>query len=67
MRCIAYYPTLESLTPDADNVASTMFKDHPDWVQLSMDGMPNTFVGGEGRVFWVDAGVESAWLCPTSG
>lgn len=67
MRCIAYYPTLESLTPDANNVASTMFKDHPDWVQLSMDGMPNTFVGGEGRVFWVDPGVESSWLCPTSG
>ena len=66
MRCIAYYPTLESLTPDANNVASTMFKDHPDWVQLSMDGMPNTFVGGEGRVFWVDPGVESSWMCPTS-
>lgn len=67
MRCVAYYPVLESLTPDADTTPHTMAKDHPDWLQRGMDGKPNVFVGGGGRVFWVAAGEESAWLCPTSG
>lgn len=67
MRCVAYYPVLESLTADADKVPHTMYKDHPDWVQVGLDGKPNMFVGGGGRVFWVLPGEESAWLCPTSG
>jgi hypothetical protein len=67
MKAVAYYPILEVLTEDADTRASTMFKDHPDWIQIGIDGQPNTFVGGEGRVFWVPPGCESAWLCPTSG
>jgi Beta-galactosidase trimerisation domain len=67
MRCVAYYPVLESLTPEADKKVHTMYKDHPDWVQVGIDGKPNVFVGGGGRVFWVAEGEESAWLCPTSG
>lgn len=67
MRCVAYYPVLESLTLDADQTPHTMAKDHPDWLQMGMDGKPNVFVGGGGRVFWVEPGEESAWLCPTSG
>ena len=43
-----------------------VLKDHPDWVQTSIDGKPNKFVGGGGLVFWVDPGEESAWLCPSS-
>lgn len=67
MKAVTYYPMLEALTEDAETTASTMFKDHPDWVQIGIDGQPNTFVGGEGRVFWVPPGCESTWLCPTSG
>lgn len=67
MRCVAYWPVLEALTANADTVPHTMFKDHPDWIQIGIDGKPNVFVGGGGRVFWVEPGEESAWLCPTSG
>jgi hypothetical protein len=69
MRAVAYYPIGESLTPDADNTPHTTSKDHPDWVQINMDGSRNVFVGGEGNVsvFWVEQGVESCWMCPASG
>ncbi len=67
MRAVAYYPTLEVLTADADKTDHTMGKDHPDWVQTSITGAPNMFVGGGGRVFWVRPGEESAWLCPNTG
>lgn len=66
MKVVAYYPMLEVLTEDAPNQEHTMWKDHPDWVQRGIDGNPNQFVGGEGRVFWVPPGTESAWLCPTT-
>jgi hypothetical protein len=66
MKVVAYYPMLEVLTEDAPNSEHTMGKDHPDWVQRGIDGRPSVFVGGEGRVFWVPEGTESAWLCPTT-
>lgn len=66
MKAVVYCSMLESLTRNAQNAASTMGKDHPDWVQRGIDGKANVFVGG-GRVFWVPEGTESAWLCPTSG
>jgi len=67
MRAVAYYPTLEVLTSNADSVPHTMAKDHPEWLQVSITGKPNKFIGGGGRVFWVEPGQESAWMCPTSG
>lgn len=63
MKAVIYFPTLEVLSPQAA-VLPTMAKDHPDWLQIDMRGMPNKFIGGEGRVFWVEKGTESAWLCP---
>lgn len=66
MKAVTYYPMLELLTEDAETKTSTMFKDHPDWVQIGIDGQPNTFIGGDGRVFWVPPGCESTWVCPTS-
>ena len=59
-----YYPTLEVLTPDGETIAQTMAKEHPDWVQRAFDGTPNVFYGSV--VFWVDPGMESAWLSPSS-
>ena len=68
MRAVAYCPLLEVLTPNAASTPHTMAKDHPDWVQLSLSGDPNTFIGSAGSgIFWVDEGTESAWMCPTSG
>lgn len=66
MKILVYYPMLEALTENAPDAESTMGKDHPDWVQRGIDGKPNIFIGGEGRVFWVPEGTESAWLCPTT-
>lgn len=59
-----YYPTLEVLTPNGQNIAQTMAKEHPDWVQRGLDGSPNVFYGG--LVFWVEDGAESAWMSPSS-
>lgn len=67
MRSVAYWPVLEVLTADAAATPHTMAKDHPDWLQIGIDGAANVFVGGSGRAFWIEDGEESAWLCPTSG
>ena len=57
---------MEVLTPEVATAPGSMFRDHPDWVQKDITGKPNKFIGGEGRVFWVEPGTESAWLCPSS-
>ena len=67
MKAVAYYPVLESLTPMVAQAPGSMAKDHPDWMQMDMQGKPNVFIGGGGRVFWVEIGTESAWTCPNSG
>ena len=68
LRAVAYYPSLEVLTPGADDeTTATMARDHPEWVQRDLFGRLNTFIGGDGRVFWVDPGTESAWMCPLTG
>lgn len=62
LRAVVYYPSLESLTENGLDAPSTMYKDHPDWVQRGMDGKPNVFYGSE--EFWVESRDESAWLSP---
>jgi hypothetical protein len=66
MKAVIYIPTLEVMTPEVARAPGSMFRDHPDWVQVDIAGKPNRFVGGEGRVFWVEPGTESAWLCPST-
>lgn len=66
MRCVAYYSTGEVITENAANRDDTMGKQHPDWLQVALDGTPLSFLGG-GPVNWVVAGEEAAWMCPTSG
>ena len=66
MKAVIYIPTMEVLTPDVATAPGSMFRDHPTWVQVDIEGKPNKFVGGEGRVFWVPPGTESAWMCPSS-
>lgn len=62
LKVVWYYPTLEVLTPDGANIPDTMYKDHPDWVQICLNGEPNVFYGGDGRVHWVEPDMESAWM-----
>ncbi len=66
MRVVWYYPALEVVTVNGKNIAQTMAKEHPDWVQLGLDGTPNVFYGGSGQVFWVAKNDESAWMSPSS-
>jgi len=63
LRVVWYYPVLEVLSPRAEKKgARSMFKDHPDWVQLGLNRKPNVFYGGKGRIHWVEKGTESAWM-----
>ncbi|MFH1653659.1 MAG: family 10 glycosylhydrolase [Pseudomonadota bacterium] len=62
LKVVWYYPSLESITIGGEESTSSMYKDHPTWVQLSIDGTVNVFYGS--LVFWVDPGDESAWLSP---
>ncbi|SFI80971.1 Beta-galactosidase trimerisation domain-containing protein [Nitrosomonas sp. Nm34] len=66
LKVVWYYPSLEVLTPNGKNIEHTMFKDHPDWVQIGIEGQPNVFYGGSGRVHWVAKDEESAWMSPQS-
>jgi hypothetical protein len=67
LRTVWYYPSLEVLSPDVETGGPSMFRDHPDWVQVDLNGRSNVFVGGGGRVHWVEEGVESAWMSIHSG
>ena len=66
LRVVWYIPALEVITPNGKNIPNTMAKDHPDWVQVGLDGVNNVFYGGGGQVFWVEADAESAWMSPSS-
>ncbi len=66
LKIVWYYPSLEVITAGGESLGvRSMFKDHPDWVQISLDRKPNVFYGG--KEHWVDAGAESAWMCHASG
>ncbi len=67
VKVVWYMPTLESNTTNGKNLPNTMYKDHPDWAQVGLDGTPNVFYGGSGQVFWVEKNMESVWLSPSSG
>ena len=62
LRVVWYYPTLEVLTPNGKNSQHSMYKDHPDWIQIGLDGRPNVLYGGGGRIHWVEKDMESAWM-----
>ena len=66
LKVVWYYPSLEVITPNGNNLPNTMYKDHPDWVQLGLNGTPNVFYGGSDQIFWVEKDAESAWMSPRS-
>jgi hypothetical protein len=65
LKLVWYLASLEVVTIDGSNRPRTMAKDHPDWLQVGIDGTKNVFYGG--LEDWVGATDESAWLCPRSG
>lgn len=65
MKTVVYITSLEVNTINGETLPSSMFKDHPDWVQRGFSGEPAVFYGSQED--WVDPGMESAWLSPNSG
>lgn len=66
LKLVWYYPSLEVITPDGEKPGvRSLYKDHPDWVQLDLERRPNVFYGS--KEHWVDPFAESAWVCHNSG
>ncbi len=65
LRAVIYFPSLEVVTPNGVNLPHTMYKDHPDWVQIGINGTPNVFYGN--KEVWVPKNAESAWMSPNTG
>jgi hypothetical protein len=57
-----YIAGTECITAHGDQVAHTMAKDHPDWLQRKITGEPAIFNGG--TAFWIRAGDEDVWVSP---
>jgi hypothetical protein len=57
-----YIAGTECITAHGDQVAHTMAKDHPDWLQRKISGEPAIFGGG--TAFWIRKGDEDVWVSP---
>jgi hypothetical protein len=57
-----YIAGTECITAHGDQVAHTMAKDHPDWLQRKITGEPAIFGGG--TAFWIRKGDEDVWVSP---
>jgi hypothetical protein len=57
-----YIAGTECITAHGDQVAHTMAKDHPDWLQRKITGEPAIFGGG--TAFWIRKGDEDVWVTP---
>jgi hypothetical protein len=57
-----YIAGTECITAHGDQVAHTLAKDHPDWLQRKITGEPAIFGGG--TAFWIRAGDEDVWVSP---
>ena len=57
-----YIAGTECITAHGDQVAHTLAKDHPDWLQRKITGEPAIFGGG--TAFWIRKGDEDVWVTP---
>ena len=64
LKVVIYYPSLEVLTPNGANINQTMGKEHPDWLQIGLNGTANVFYGTQEH--WVPPDAESAWMSANS-
>lgn len=65
LKVVWYYPSLEVITSNGRFRADTMARQHPNWLQLSLDRQRRGVVYGS-KVFWLESSDESAWMCPNS-
>jgi len=61
-RAFVYIAGTECITANANNVAHSVLKDHPDWLQRKITGEPAVFAGG--AAFWIRKGDEDVWISP---
>ncbi len=70
MKFIVYQAPLEIITENADKNrdgyldrgVTTIFTEHPEWLQVGMDKRKAVFYGG--FEFWIGATDEDVWCCP---
>jgi hypothetical protein len=61
-KTFVYIAGTECITANADKVAHSVVKDHPDWLQRKITGEPAVFTGG--AAFWIRQGDEDVWISP---
>jgi len=61
-RAFVYIAGTECITANADKVAHSVVKDHPEWLQRRITGEPAVFGGG--TEFWIREGDEDVWISP---
>ncbi len=61
-KAFVYIAGTECITANADKVAHTLAKDHPDWLQRKLTGEPALFTAG--AAFWIAPGDEDVWISP---
>ncbi len=61
-KAFVYIAGTECITANADKVAHTLAKDHPDWLQRKVTGEPAMFTAG--AAFWIAPGDEDVWISP---
>lgn len=66
LKIVLYYASLEVMTENGETQLHTMAKDHPDWVQVGLGGIPNVVYGGKPSTHWIEPGMEDAWMSPNS-
>ena len=61
-KSFVYIAGTECITANADKVAHSVMKDHPDWLQRKITGEPAAF--NSGAAFWIHPGDEDVWISP---
>jgi len=61
-KAFVYIAGTECITANADKVAHSVVKDHPDWLQRKLTGEPAVFTSG--AAFWIGPGDEDVWITP---
>jgi len=64
LNAVVYVAALEMISKDW-RAQHTFFKDHPDWVQVSIKGEPIAYHGiSQDQVSWLSSENEDAWVSP---
>lgn len=61
-KSFVYIAGTECITANANKVAHSVVKDHPEWLQRKISGEPAVFTSG--AAFWISPGDEDVWISP---